>query len=184
MNLPETIYAGDHLDFSDTLSDYKASEGWTLHYVIINSTSKYTIDSTADGDAHKFDIASSVTGDWDAGDYTWLAYVTKTGEEDEHLYRGQLTIKENLVTATTYDSRSHAKKSLDAIEAAIERRASKEQMQLQITVRGSSRALQYMSMDELIKARAYYRSLYEQELQQEKINRGESPGNKVLLQFK
>ena len=82
-----------------------------------------------------------------------------------------------------YDFRSNARQTLEALEAAILRRASKEQMSIAIGVRGSSRQLQYLTMDELIRARNFYTNLVKQEEQQDLIDQGKSPGNKVLIQF-
>lgn len=194
MNIPDKIYAGDDLEWVESFAaaeddtQLKASDGWTEYYRIINSSnliqvSAADITSTAYGDDHKFSLTSAQTAGWTAGKYLATRYAKK-GTETQVLGRKTIEILTNVLTATTFDFRTHARKALEAIEAAIERRATKEQNQLSIsTGGGSSRAVQFMSMEELIKARQYYKALVDAEIETEKIDAGESPGGRVLLRF-
>ena len=183
LKLPSVLFAGDKLEFTESESDYKASDGWTMKYKLINSSTSITdLVSTADGDDHKFSITSAVSADWETGFYRFLRYAQKDSTY-EHLDRGVVEVKPDIIALSTWDFRTHARKTLEAIEAAIERRATKEQMSIAIGVRGSSRQLQYLTMDELIKARNYYQNLVNREDQKELIAQGKSPGNKVLIQF-
>jgi len=183
VKLPSILYAGDKLEFTESDSDYKASDGWTLKYKLINASTSITdITSTADGDDHKFSIPSTTSANWTVGKYRFVRYAEK-GATYEHLDRGNVEVKPDFVALSTYDFRSHALTTLEALEAAIERRATKEQMSIAIGVRGSSRQLQYLTMDELIRARNYYQSLVDREAQEDLIAQGKSPGNKILLQF-
>lgn len=182
---PTIIYAGDKIEWTESLSDYLPSEGWTLKYVLINSAARQTFASTDDNDSHKISLTSDDTSDWAPGSYTLQSYVEHTDGTIEVIRRLTVTVKQNLITATTYDFRTHAQKTLEAINSAIEGRASQNVLSLQIsTPGGSSKALQYLSMDELIKAKNFYQSLVDSELQQEKIEAGLDPGNKILISFK
>lgn len=181
--LPSILYAGDKLEFTESESDYKASDGWTMKYKLINATTNITdFVSSADGDDHAFSISSAVSALWTVGKYRFVRYAEK-GADYEHLDRGIVDVKPDIVALSTYDFRSHALTTLEALEAAIERRATKEQMSIAIGVRGSSRQLQYLTMDELIRARNYYQTLVNRENQDDLIDQGKSPGNKVLIQF-
>lgn len=195
MNIPDIIYAGDDLEWvesaptDDADNSLKASLGWTFKYNIINSTGKAQISaadissSAYQTDDHKFSLTSAQTAGWTAGKYLATGYCVK-GTEYQIIGRKTIEIKLNVLTATTHDFRTHAHKSLEAIEAAIERRASKEQLQLSIsTGGGSSRAVQFMTLEELIKARAYYKAEVDQEIAKEKIDNGQAPGGRVKLQF-
>ena len=185
MNEPTVIYAGDKIEWTESLSDYLPSAGWTLKYILINSVNKYTFVSTADGNTHSVTLLSSDTADWAAGSYALQPYVEHTDGTYELFTRRTVTVKPNLITSTTYDFRTHAQKTLEALEAAIENRASTEAMSLSITTRGgSSKALQYLTHKELIEARSFYKSLVDSELSQEKIQAGIDPGNKILISFK
>jgi len=181
--LPKVLYAGDKLEFTESDSDYKASAGWTMKYVLIHPTAtKITIDSIADGDNHKFTITSVTSAAYTVGEFRFLRYADD-GTTEEHLDRGIVEIKPDFVVLANYDFRSNARQTLEALEAAILRRASKEQMSIAIGVRGSSRQLQYLTLDELIRARNFYTNLVNQEEQQDLIDQGKSPGNKNLIQF-
>lgn len=181
--LPKVLFAGDKLEFTESDSDYKASDGWAMKYKLINATTAITdITSSADGDDHKFTITSAISAAWTIGKYRFVRYAEK-GVVIEHLARGIVGVEADIVSLATYDFRTHAFKTLEALEAAIERRATKEQMSIAIGVRGSSRQLQYLPMDELIRARNYYQNLVNREDQEDLIDQGKSPGNKVLLKF-
>ena len=117
--LPSTIFAGDKLEFTESDSNYKASDGWTMKYVLIHPTAtKITIDSSADGDNHKFTISSATSADYTVGEYRFLRYADN-GTTEEHLDRGIVEIKPDFVVLANYDFRSNARKTLEAIEASI-----------------------------------------------------------------
>ena len=184
MNEPTTLFAGDKVEWTESLSDYLPSAGWTLKYILINSLNRYTLVSTADGESHKVSLLSTDTSAWVAGTYVVQPYCEHTDGTNELLSQYTVEIKQNLISATTFDFRTHARKTLDAINTAIEGRASQEVLSLQVsTPGGSSKALQYLTMDEMIKAKNYYQSLVDSEITQEKINAGQNAGNKILISF-
>ena len=185
MNEPTVFYAGDKVEWTESLSAYLPSDGWTLKYVLINATHKEDFQSLPDGSSHAISLSSVDTAAWNAGSYILQGYAEHTDGTIENLDRFTVTVKQNLVSATTYDFRTHAQKTLEAIESAIEGRASESAMSLSITTRGgSSKALQYLTHKELIEARSFYKSLVDSELVQEKIEAGIDPGNKILISFK
>lgn len=182
--LPEVLYAGDKLEFTESESDYLAPDGWTLKYDIIHPTAtKITLVSVADGDSHKFTITSADSAAYTVGKYRFVRYADD-GTTEQHLDRGNVEVKPDFVALANYDFRTHARKTLEALEAAIERRATKEQMSLGISVRGSTRQLQYMTLKEMIEAKDYYQGLVNQEDEQDLIDQGKQPGNKQLISFK
>jgi len=195
MNIPEILYAGDQNVWTEPFpqdeegNDLKASDGWTYKYRIINSAgliqiSSLDITSAADGDNHEFTLTAAQTAAWTPGKYLATGYLTKSGQSNQVVGRKQIEIIINVLTAQSFDFRSHARKTLDAIEAAIERRASKEQEQLSISTRGgSSRAIQFLSYEELLNAKNYYQTLVNQELAEENINNGLPSGNRLLVRF-
>lgn len=182
MNEPKEIFAGDKLEWTESNSAYPASEGWVLKYVLINNSQKYTFQAAADGDNHKVTLLSTDTSAWAAGTYTLMPYY-ESSTTKEIQTRLTLKIKPNLITAATYDTRSHARKALEAIEAAIERRATKEQSALQISTPQGTRSLQWMSMRELIEAREFYNGELIREQQAERAAQGKAAGGRVFLEF-
>lgn len=184
MNEPTTLFAGDKIEWTESLSDYLPSDGWTLKYILINSLNRYTFNSSDENNSHKVSLLNADTSAWALGDYILQSYVEHTDGTIETITRLSIKVEQNLITATTFDFRTHARKTLDAINTAIEGRASQEVLSLQVsTPGGSSKALQYLSMDDMIKAKNYYQSLVDAEITQEKINAGQNAGNKILISF-
>jgi hypothetical protein len=77
----------------------------------------------ADGDANVFTIAATTTSGWAAGRYVLTEFVTN-GSERYTLDSCDLQVLPDLASATTAtDTRTHARKVLDAIEAWLESKA-------------------------------------------------------------
>jgi len=180
MNEPGKIAAGDSLDWNRSLPDYPASDGWTLHYALFNATAVYSITSAADGDNHAVSVDSATTATWASGRYDWTAYVTHTDGRKRSLFAGTIIITPDL-TAGPYDGRSHARKMLDAIEAALEGRATADEMDL-IKGQFGERAIERKSA-ELIVARDRYRREVKSEETAAALERGERPQNKIKIRF-
>ena len=170
---PQTIRAGDLVSWTKTLQDYPANAGWSLVYTLINASSKITINASASGADHLVSVAAATSAAYAAGSYTWMARVTKAAESYT-VGVGSLTIQPNLAALTTFDGRSHATVMVEAIEAAIQGRASSVQLRLAI----NSRSIEYLSPTELIKWLSFYRAEVAKEAQLESIRRtGKNPRN-------
>jgi hypothetical protein len=131
---PGKIAAGDSLLWRRRAPGYSAADGWTLHYALFNAAGAYTVDAAASGEEHLVDVAAAVTAAWTPGRYDWTAYVTHTDGRRQQLFTGVLVVVPDLASGTPYDGRSHARRMLDAIEAVIEKRGTKQELDL---VRGS-----------------------------------------------
>ncbi len=114
---PLAITAGDTLTFSRTLPDYPASAGWVLSYTLINSAAKITLTASASGSDHLVSVPYSTTAAWSPGAYAWQAVVT-LGVERYTICTGSLEITAAFSAATTLDTRSTAKKMLEALQSA------------------------------------------------------------------
>ena len=73
-----------------------------------------------------------------------------------------------------YDSRTHAQKTLDAIKAVIEKRASLDQQEYSI----HGRQLKRMTIDELLKFRVVYEREVANEIVKERLAAGLPAGGK------
>lgn len=118
----QELVAGESLKFPTAGGAYPASAGWTLSFVLVPRNSanpKITINATADGDDFETSVAASTTATWAADNYSWEAWVDRSGER----YRpdsGQIVIKPSLLTVPAgYDGRSPAAKALDDARAAF-----------------------------------------------------------------
>lgn len=180
MNIPKKIRSGDTTTWTDSLSDYLAPT-YTLKFKL-SGPEQITITAAADGTDHKSTITSTDSTAWTAGIYSYVAYVEKSGERIT-LESGTIEILQNLVTLTgTQEGRCFARKMLEAIEAVMLNRATKEQKSL--TVPGTaSPSLELLSHDELIRAYKKWKRAVEEEERLEKITRGEDAGGKYLFRF-
>lgn len=149
---PTVFRAGDSLVFTVSEPDYPASDGWALGYTLINSAGKITFTSSASGDDHAVSVAAATTAAWTAGRYQWSARATLSGES--HTARsGEIEILPDPATAAAYDTRTHARRTLDALEAWIEG----HDMAV-ANYRIGDRQMQYIPIGELITLRSRYRA--------------------------
>jgi len=155
---PASVLSGDSLGMLISLSDYLASDSWELTYTLINSSAKITMTASASGDDHLFAIAAATTAAYGAGTYDYQGTVAK-GSDRYTVDSGIVEILPDLTAATTYDNRSHAKQTLDALEATILGKASKDQISYSIAGRSIAR----MTPDELRSWRKEYKAEYRRE---------------------
>ncbi len=158
-NIPEKIMAGESVSWKVSLSDFPASAGWGLIYILVKSDDLISIAASADGDDHLVEIDMATSAKYPAGDYSYQAHITN-GMERYQVDSGMIKIVADFATQKDgHDPRSHVKKVLDALEAAIEGRASKTQMFQ--TVGGVQ--IQHMPLSDQIRLRNKYAAKYRQE---------------------
>lgn len=166
----------------EELTDIKASDGWTLKFVAVGKLGVVSITAAADtenADDFKFSATATLTGAYVAGDYKWQLVATKTTTRYT-IAEGWVTVKDNIAGRTAlYDNRSHAKKVLDAIEAVIEGRATKDQMSISI----NGKDIGFTSLTDLMKLRVSYKNEYEGEQATENIRVSLGSGRKILTRF-
>lgn len=163
----------------DLAADYPAST-WTLTYYFKKTGStgaNFSIAASADGDNHAVNVAAATTAAYTAGDYTWAAIVT-AGSEVYEIDRGRLKLLAKYNAAANVDDRSHARKTLEAIEAVLESRATKDQEEYTI----GTRSLKRTPLKELIEFRDYYRGQVAMEdmLERARNNQG---GNRLVVKL-
>lgn len=116
---PATIQAGDTVRWQRDLSDYPASDGWVLNYRLINAAVKIDVVATAEGDSHLIVISAATCAAYAAGEYTWVATVTRAGERYT-VGQGTITIKPDWAAASTgADARTPAAKALADLRSAL-----------------------------------------------------------------
>lgn len=176
---PAAFTVGDTLQFRKSFADYKASEGWALSYQLRNAAAAISINAST-YNVHDFEVlvAASATASYTAGTYAWAAYVTKASERHE-VGRGTMVLQPNLAAAGAADRRSHVKKVLDAIEAVVEGRATKDQQEYAI----AGRSLVRTPIADLLKLRDRYKAEYASELAGERINLGLRGRKRILTRF-
>ena len=174
---PTTANAGDTWRWTRTLADYPASAGWALSYTLINGTTKITINASASGDAHAVTVSAATTAGYTAGTYDWRARVTKAGEVYT-VGEGRLTVR-NAYAGSTFDARSHARKTLEAIEAVIEGRASSSTLEYSI----AGRSLKHIPAADLLALRDRYRAEVKREDAAAAVAAGLPDQRRVYVRF-
>lgn len=144
--------AGDTIRWSRSLSDYPANEGWDLKFTLLGQGGAHNGTASADGDAHQITVAASESATWAPGNYLLTEYVTK-GAERFTIASRSVRVLPDLASATdAVDTRSHARKVLDAIEAWLESKAPVHGM-LEI----AGRRIQHYPIEQLLVLRDRYR---------------------------
>lgn len=133
---PTELRAGETWAWKRSYADYSAT-GWTLSYTLINASAKVSLTATAaTGGTHLISVAAvsasgppAVVGtdSYTAGTYSVIGRVTD-GTSVYSVYDGLITILPNLAAASTYDTRSTAKQLLEALDAFLLDKASKDQL--------------------------------------------------------
>lgn len=180
---PLEVVAGDRVRWKrKDLSDYPASE-WTLTYYLRGSGAGHQIDlvAVADGSYFEIDEATTTTAGYIPGVYYWSAYVSKSGDR-RFIGSGRLSIRPNPVDVTQpTDGRSHARRTLEAIEAVLERRATTDQQRYVMQAVG--RSVDRMPIADLLKFRDQYAAEVRAEDQAAAVARGEGSGRNILFRF-
>ena len=179
-NEPEFFIAGDTVKWRKSLPEYRPADGWTLRYDFVKDGDKQSVTATDGGDgSHLVTISASQSADFTPGIYHWQATVSD-GTDRYTVATGRIEVKPDFVAVQNgYDARSHVRKVLDALEATILGKASKDQMSYTI----AGRSLARMSPGELLKWKNHYETLYRQEIAAEKLANGERPAGRIMVRF-
>lgn len=150
---PAELVAGDTWTWTKSFTDYPATT-WTLRYYLRSPAGEIAITAAASGSDYLVSVAAATTATYKAGRYFWNAVVT-SGSERYPVGGGSFVVKPDpAATGAGFDGRSHARKTLEAIEAVIEGRATKDQSEYSI----GSRMLKRTPIEDLLKLRGTYRA--------------------------
>ena len=177
---PEKLVAGDTLKFTIDLADYRPEDGWTLSYHFLSASADLgQHDGSDNGDGtHLINVAAATTAGWAAGRYSYRAFVSD-GSDRFSVREGELVVEPDFATVTTHDGRTHARKMLDAVEALLEGKATKDQASYSV----EGRALQRYSFEDLLALRDKLRLEVQAEENAARIANGDRPATKVYGRF-
>ena len=148
--IPCEVTAGDKIDIAlDDLSDAYPTAEYTLSVSTrLNSTAAVTVALAKTDGVHTGTLEFAGA----AGTYRYAVKATRDADgATQTVDSGLIEVKINPVNA---DPRSHAEKTLEAIEALIEGRATKDVQSYSI----AGRSLTKMTVDELQRWRRYYQA--------------------------
>lgn len=177
---PTELVVGDRVQWTKSLTDYPATaENWTLTYYLRANLPGGQINITASASGQDFavDVAPSTTADWTPGTYHWEAYVSKSGSRYK-VGNGTISIKPDFsAIELPYDGRTHARKTLDALNAVIEGRATSDVQRYVLQAVG--RSVDKLPIADLLKFRDYY--LAEVKKEESAANGGR--GKNIFIRF-
>jgi hypothetical protein len=150
---PATLIAGDTATWLKTVPGYPASAGWVLTYTLINASAKITITSAASGEDHLVNTPAASTTGWAPGAYTWQARVA-FGANAHTVGQGTATVQAAFGSVSTLDARTHAAKTLAAIEAYLENGSNLAASEYEI----AGRSLKRYPITDLLAMRDRYRA--------------------------
>lgn len=172
--VPLSLTAGITYERVVALERYPASDGWAMSAMLRGPAIINLTGTVVDG-KHKLTASATTTAAWITGLYSYSVRVAKDAEvfEVEH---GQTEILPDMnAQATGFDGRTHAERTLDAIEAVIEGRASMDQDRYRI----NNRELQRTPIPELLTLRDRYRS--EVQIEKQRARGGKLFGRAVRV---
>lgn len=150
--IPSKLSAGTTINIPLAISAYPAPT-WSLT-LYLRGPHFIDMSASSDGVSHRIAKTPAETETWPPGRYWWVLRATD-GVSIEDVADGSVEIAPNLaLTNAPYDGRSHARKVLDAIEAVIEGRATRDQQSYSI----NNRSLQRTPLADLLTFRAKYRA--------------------------
>ena len=161
-NFPTSVIAGDTLKFTINSSPYTVTDGFGINVNFVGPSgnpTQYTEAAASTADTtFELSVAPAVTALYAEGHYNY-AIVADDDTDEFTLEQGTFEVTLRADLNANNDLRTHARKTLDAIEAVIEGRATKTH--LNHTIGG--RSIQYMSPRDLIEFRKYYKDLVSKE---------------------
>lgn len=190
--IPPQLTAGDTAVWEIHLSDYPADQGWVISYAFLrlDTGAKISITGSASGATHSVNVAATETANWVDGEYSGQAYVTKIGERFK-VWEGPLTVLKNFAAIDGEDTRTIARKTLDAIEAAIlkislAQSSGKAGGIIEWTAEGLhiKRSSPDQLLAELTKQRDRYAAIVSNEADKAKLASGRATGRRFLTRFR
>jgi len=178
-NVPSDLVLGDTWVWTRDLTDYPATT-YTAVWYLENKDGVISVTPSASGSTFSATVAAATTATYAAGEYRWRLVVTKISDSTRtSVESGWVSVLANPAAAGKYDWRSHARRTLDAIEAVIEGRASSDQESMSIAGRSLSR----IPIAELLKFRDYYKQEVGSEKAAEAVAAGLGNPKRIFVRF-
>ena len=174
------ITAGETISYTQTFSGYDPATD-TLIFDCVTDLAKESITATDNGNgSFLIEVAYDVTDAWKPDIYNYQAHITTAAGARNYVEQGSFEVKPRFADMSSgYDNRSHVKKTLDALEATLEGKASQDQQSYSIAGRSLSR----LSPSELINWREKYKAEYARELSAARIAAGLGNPNKIRVRM-
>ena len=175
---PEKLTSGVTWKWKKTISDYPASE-WTLTYYLRKDGATATsFSATADGDTHLVTIAAATTAAYASGIYDFIGWVIK-GTEKYEVFNSMIEVLPNPTNTSAYDPRSHARRVMELLEAAMEGRVPNGMESYSI----GGRSINKIPLSQLRELWEKYKQDVVMEEQAERLVNGRRSGKNIGVRF-
>lgn len=159
---PTELVVGDRWQWkrTDLGSDYPPALYALSYSMRLEGANAAEIEITASesGNDYIVEVEHTATGAHTPGRYHWQAYITRASDSARVVIgSGIVTLKPNRDTSAD-DPRTHARKCLDSIEAALEAFARNTVKSYTITTGTGSRSVTHRDTPELLRLRSVYQS--------------------------
>lgn len=159
---PTELVVGDRWQWkrTDLATDYPPALYALSYSLRLEGTNAAEIKITASesGNDYIVEVAHTSTGAHTPGRYHWQAYITRTSDSARVVIgSGIVTLKPNRANDAA-DPRTHARKCLDSIEAALEAFAGNTVQSYTITTGTGSRSVTHRDTPELLRMLNYYKA--------------------------
>jgi hypothetical protein len=172
--VPSELISGDSWAWTLELTDYPSSGSWVTTIFFEKADSSFSVVGTASGTTHSFAVAAATTASYRDGLYGWRARVA-SGSVVTTVLSGMSQIQFNPGASGNRDTRSWARRTLEAIEAFLEGNASTAQASMSVAGRQISR----WSLTEL----ATWRDKLRGEVRAEMVSAGTGKGRDIKVRF-
>lgn len=155
---PSQLKAGLTFDQLVTVLTQYPAPAWELR-AYLRGPSQIDLVAEAEGTKHRWHETATDSATWAPGHYTYTVRVFDGSGDAFEVDSGSTQIAPDLASIDApYDGRSHARKVLDAIEAVLEKRATKDQERYTIEFNGSRRELWRTPIADLMAMRGSYQA--------------------------
>jgi hypothetical protein len=175
---PVAITAGDTISFTKSLSDYPASEGWSLKYTLRGGAEAIEFTSTASGDDHVLLVAADITALWLPADYSLSGFAEKD-DERYAIYIAGITVSANTESADAVEQTTHAQRMVKKLEAVMEGKAGDDILDSEV----EGTVIKRMPHQDVFRLLQKYRRMRESEIAAERIRNGQSSGRKIVTRL-
>ena len=181
---PREFFSGETVKWKRTdLSDFPASS-WTLYYTLVKDGTRIQFNSSQDGSTenHSVSLSASTTAGYTVGKYKWVVEA-RSGSDVYVVDNGFIEIKTDFAEQSSgYDDRSVAKKMMDAYESLFTNQISNSTLE-QLSYSIAGRSISKMSSVEIRQEYMRWKRIYQQEVDEDRINNGLGTRKKILTRF-
>lgn len=165
--LPPQLVSGDSWSWTFDSPEYPAPE-WIATTYVENKDAAFAVAGVPVGTAHEFTVGASITETYKAGRYRWHVRAVNSAGVAKTVSSGDVDVLVNPAAAGLTDTRTWARRTLDAVEAFLEGNASTAQQATAIQGRSITR----WPLDQLLDWRDRLRAEVAQEEQAEQAGAG------------